>query len=677
MCDNLLDCQDESDETCQVFRRRQRTYTPPKLFDFRGANKAYPEYTTMKDTRTCPDTHFQCPVNGYCLPVYVRCNGVNDCPGREDEAGCDSYTCPGFYRCRGSRVCLHAKHVCDNQVQCPQHDDEKFCKLICPSECTCFGWSFVCSQPFSPQKHVELRYLDASNSRMSLRSLAKNTLLIHLSLTRCDVTGLDNVSLPNLRSMDLSGNHLRAVRVSDFRSMLSLQVLILRQNPIISLFERGCAVQQHLSLETLDMSHVLIEQLDPERLSFAPNLRVLNLSECGIQRIHERGFQSLKRLSRLDISGCTVSEFPLDLFAGLDRLTTVHSDNYRICCASVFPQSVNAHQCKSEPDAISTCEDLIGPNAYRVVLSVMAAVSLLSNVVSFGLRVVLRPGRQQSAFTVLVTHLSVADALMGLHLAIVLLADIVYRGCYVAQEHQWRSSAACHVAGFVVMLSSVVSSLVLCLLTLLCVAMMYGRSYALLEGPRSAQALCAAVWITGTVLALMPVLPGAPRSGEYSQSSLCRPLPISNSGGGAKAHGFLELFSLVVSLLLVAGYVAIHVHQLTKRGEEVVGSQDDDGPARSAAIQGATTARVGRQVTKLVCLNFLCRLLVGLVAMEPVLEWPVPSGVSVAVAVSVLPLSSALNPCVYWLATAAEHGRRERRERLLKRLQAETKNRQT
>lgn len=156
-----------------------------------------------------------------------------------------------------------------------------------------------------------------------------------------------------------------------------------------------------------------------------------------------------------------------------------------------------------------------------------------------------------------------------------------------------------------------------------------------------------------------------------------RPLPISNSGGEAKTNGFLELFSLVVSLLLVAGYVAIHVHQLTKRGEEVVGSQDDDGPARSAAIQGATTARVGRQVTKLVCLNFLCRLLVGLVAVEPVLEWPVPSGVSVAVAVTVLPLSSALNPCVYWLATAAEHGRRERRERLLKRLQAETKNRQT
>nr|KAG5687880.1 hypothetical protein BaRGS_008550 [Batillaria attramentaria] len=33
--------------------------------------------------------------DGYCMPVYVRCNDVYDCPGKKDEAACDSYTCPG------------------------------------------------------------------------------------------------------------------------------------------------------------------------------------------------------------------------------------------------------------------------------------------------------------------------------------------------------------------------------------------------------------------------------------------------------------------------------------------------------------------------------------------------------------------------------------------------------
>nr|KAG5712206.1 hypothetical protein BaRGS_014556 [Batillaria attramentaria] len=43
----------------------------------------------------CPMTHFLCP-QGYCLPVYLRCNGVYDCPGLEDERDCDKYACPGW-----------------------------------------------------------------------------------------------------------------------------------------------------------------------------------------------------------------------------------------------------------------------------------------------------------------------------------------------------------------------------------------------------------------------------------------------------------------------------------------------------------------------------------------------------------------------------------------------------
>ncbi|KAL8583954.1 hypothetical protein ACOMHN_040687 [Nucella lapillus] len=37
----------------------------------------------------CPVTHFWCLSNEYCLPVYLRCNGINDCPEREDEQGCN------------------------------------------------------------------------------------------------------------------------------------------------------------------------------------------------------------------------------------------------------------------------------------------------------------------------------------------------------------------------------------------------------------------------------------------------------------------------------------------------------------------------------------------------------------------------------------------------------------
>nr|KAG5697427.1 hypothetical protein BaRGS_008853 [Batillaria attramentaria] len=55
------------------------------------------------------ETHFQCPGDGYCLPVYVRCNGVYDCP----------------------------------------------------ENCTCYGLAFFCQRRFSPHEHPDVRYLDA------------------------------------------------------------------------------------------------------------------------------------------------------------------------------------------------------------------------------------------------------------------------------------------------------------------------------------------------------------------------------------------------------------------------------------------------------------------------------------------------------------------------------------
>ncbi|KAL8601648.1 hypothetical protein ACOMHN_003914 [Nucella lapillus] len=83
VCDHRPDCSDASDERFCVF----------------------PLVTASMQT------HFQCHNNGYCLPVFVRCNVVKDCPEFEDENDCDSYTCPGFYRCRGSKVCVHVSQV--------------------------------------------------------------------------------------------------------------------------------------------------------------------------------------------------------------------------------------------------------------------------------------------------------------------------------------------------------------------------------------------------------------------------------------------------------------------------------------------------------------------------------------------------------------------------------------
>ena len=100
--DDKSDCFDGSDELCQPLRHfLELTTLPPAVLDVDGTGQPFLRH--MKDSDECPLTHFQCS-QGYCLPIYLSCNGVDDCPNREDEASCESYTCSGFYRCRRSKV---------------------------------------------------------------------------------------------------------------------------------------------------------------------------------------------------------------------------------------------------------------------------------------------------------------------------------------------------------------------------------------------------------------------------------------------------------------------------------------------------------------------------------------------------------------------------------------------
>ncbi|KAL8567159.1 hypothetical protein ACOMHN_033061 [Nucella lapillus] len=158
VCDKRSDCVDGSDEvrcwdTLSPSELWANTVEPPAKTDFTDDGNFH---VTQLNTTTCPETHFQCPGGGYCLPVYVRCNEFYDCPGQEDEIDCDHYTCSGFYHCRNSKICVHEQHVCDGVGHCPQHDDEWLCNITCPDNCQCYGHAFICTGSFKATGYPEL-----------------------------------------------------------------------------------------------------------------------------------------------------------------------------------------------------------------------------------------------------------------------------------------------------------------------------------------------------------------------------------------------------------------------------------------------------------------------------------------------------------------------------------------
>jgi len=131
--------------------------------------------------------------------------------------------------------------------------------------------------------------------------LTHNTMLIYLNLANCLLGHLDNLTLPNLRTLDLSDNQLTSLYREHFRGVPLLSVLFLAGNPLTSILAVKTststlllASSYVLDLSVLDLSRVVMKTLDRNVLVF-PHLQTLNLSDCGVENVQKDGFQFLKK----------------------------------------------------------------------------------------------------------------------------------------------------------------------------------------------------------------------------------------------------------------------------------------------------------------------------------------------------------------------------------------------
>ncbi|KAK7111126.1 hypothetical protein V1264_010811 [Littorina saxatilis] len=617
--------------------------------------------TLSNGSYTCPDSHFQCPGGGYCMPVFVRCNGVNDCPRHEDEEGCYTYTCPGFYRCRKSRICLHADHVCDGLYHCPLQDDEQYCHIHCPTDCTCSGFAFACPHLFPVHQFADLRYLDASDSGLNLEHMTHNVLLIHLSVARCGLTDFGNVTLPNLQSLDLSDNHLVSVGTGDLSLFSNLRDLYLSGNPLISILSTTSDYAQHFPLmNSLDLSRINMKELKVDKLTLMPNLKILNFSNNGIERI-EGTFKSLPHLTVLDIHGCPVHNFERNLLRDLEHFQRLYAQNYKLCCPLALPVGFNPKNCLAPFSEVSSCESLLRSDLYRVLLSLFAALALMGNLGSLIIRIFVLKQSAKSGFGTFVSHLCVSDFVMGVYLAIIGLADRLYLGSYLWEDNAWRHSAACKVAGFLSLLSCEVSAFIVCFITLDRFLALRFPFSGFHFSSKASHVACAATWLLGVGVAAVPLLPATSHWQFYSQTGICIPLPVTRNDfmGRSYSFGVMIVLNFVLFLLMAVGQVFIYT--------SIQSSRMSLGPDSSRKEQDVNIAR--RLITIAVT-DFLCWFPIGLLGLLASGGVAVPGEVNVAMAILVLPLNSALNPFLYSLNMLLERRRRAREQRLMQALEA-------
>ncbi|XP_076448549.1 G-protein coupled receptor GRL101-like [Babylonia areolata] len=408
-------------------------------------------------------------------------------------------------------------------------------------------------------------------------------------------------------------------------------------------------------LKELNLSRVLLEGFDPSVLSVFPHLQSLYLTNTGLRTVRGKGFQDLTSLRLLDLRGCPVTSFPGKVFFGLKQLEEVYSDTYRLCCASVLPEGFNVRQCRAPSDEVSSCESLLKSNTYRVLLALITSFALLGNVASLVYRLGINRTVNRQGFGVLVTHLCVSDGLMGVFMAVIGAADQMYMGNYVWRDTEWRRSPVCQLAGLIALLSSEVSTFLVCLVTLdrfLAIRFPFRK---LRFGPTSGHVVGAVAWVFGLCLAGVPLLPVTSHWKFYGQAGICVPLPITrvHFPGKSYAFGVMIVLNSVLFVLLVIGNVFIY-RSIQQHKMDVA---ESSGTSKDVTI--------ARRLLTVVMSDFVCWFPICLLGLLAEGDFPVSGEVNVAMAIIVLPINSALNPFLYTFNILKERRRRAQEKRMM------------
>ena len=292
---------------------------------------------------------------------------------------------------------------------------------------------------------------DVALAEVDLQTMRMFHTVQALNMTRCGLQrllGSGFQSMKQLRVLDVRGS---ALSVLDVRGS-ALSVLDVRGSALSVLDVWGSA------LSVLDVRESALSVLDVQGSA----LSVLDVRGSALSVLDVRG----SALSVLDERGSALSVFAKGFFQGLDELDVVYADNYKLCCPGVVPDGFNAAHCHAPSDGISSCQALLRSSAYRGILAVFSTLSIVGNGATFLYRVVIQRTKSKQGFGVFVSHLCVADFLMGVYLALIGVADRMYQRTYLWNEATWRHSPVCKVAGLCSLLSSEVSAVIICLITL-------------------------------------------------------------------------------------------------------------------------------------------------------------------------------------------------------------------
>lgn len=163
-----------------------------------------------------------------------------------------------------------------------------------------------------------------------IKNITKNALrglklLRDLDLSSNNITEMEELSFHDtneLEYLNLSGNSMTSLPDDLLKSLPLLRTLLLSRNVLLEVPTGNLALVKP-TLEILDLSSNLIEELVSGSLPSMNVLTFLNLADNGILRIANDAFDQLPNLKILDLSGNKLTSVPTVAISRLNVLTTL------------------------------------------------------------------------------------------------------------------------------------------------------------------------------------------------------------------------------------------------------------------------------------------------------------------------------------------------------------------
>ncbi|XP_015430088.1 PREDICTED: relaxin receptor 1-like [Dufourea novaeangliae] len=286
-------------------------------------------------------------------------------------------TCPvGTFLCQNTTQCLPQRDWCNQDIQCPYHDDEENCfdphgvldwfgsdrdsvrevvrEFVCDATDTprckydmcrasCQGYSEIPRNLSSQTNSINL--YDSSIQHVQTDAFAQYSELRILYLDGTDIHEIEIGAFANLTKLFwlcLDNNKISKLLPGHFTDLINLESLKVNQNRItiadLSDLE-GCSNLSFINLsdnqltsKTLKLPHlpalheILLDKNKfvtiPDTLFVGcPALRLLSMQKNMIKTIDENTFRNLEQLEELNLAFNKITSLPLNVFRPLKNLT--------------------------------------------------------------------------------------------------------------------------------------------------------------------------------------------------------------------------------------------------------------------------------------------------------------------------------------------------------------------